>query len=213
MATVTLTSAVAGQVATAVFYNNNNNALLNQINGNLDATNLANLSVTGAKLASGAVSGPKIAMGSDAQGDVLYFNGTAYARLGYGVSGKALITKGIAANPEWNYPDHLSTIVGTTPSYSARAWVNFNGTGVVAIKASGNVTSITDNGTSDWTVNFTTAMPDVNYAVVATSGDSAALGCGYMTTLGNTTPQTVSLVRLTGSINADAAAVNVVVFR
>ena len=52
------------------------------------------------------------------------------------------------------------------PSYSARAWVNFNGTGTVAIRASGNVSSITDNGTGDYTVNFATAMPDANYSAV-----------------------------------------------
>ena len=49
-------------------------------------------------------------------------------------------------------------------AYGCRAWVNFNGTGTVAIRASGNVSSITDNGTGDYTVNFTTSMPDVNYA-------------------------------------------------
>lgn len=49
-------------------------------------------------------------------------------------------------------------------AYGCRAWVNFNGTGTVAIRASGNVTSITDNGTGDYTVNFTTAMPDANYS-------------------------------------------------
>lgn len=47
----------------------------------------------------------------------------------------------------------------------AKAWVNFNGTGTVAIRASFNVSSITDNGTGDYTVNFTTAMPNANYAV------------------------------------------------
>jgi hypothetical protein len=52
-------------------------------------------------------------------------------------------------------------------AYGCRAWVNFNGTGTVAIRASGNVTSITDNGTGDYTVNFTTAMPDANYFVSA----------------------------------------------
>ena len=56
---------------------------------------------------------------------------------------------------------------GSAPVYAARAWVNFNGTGTVAIRASGNVSSITDNGTGDYTVNFTTAMPDANYAVSA----------------------------------------------
>jgi hypothetical protein len=49
--------------------------------------------------------------------------------------------------------------------YTAKAWVNFNGTGTVAIRASGNVSSITDNGTGDYTVNFTTAMQDVNYTM------------------------------------------------
>jgi len=54
---------------------------------------------------------------------------------------------------------------GSAPIYAARAWVNFNGTGTVAIRASGNVTSITDNGAGDYTVNFTNALPDVNYSV------------------------------------------------
>jgi hypothetical protein len=53
--------------------------------------------------------------------------------------------------------------------YTAKAWVNFNGTGTVAIRASGNVSSITDNGTGDYTVNFTTAMPDANYSMIGTS--------------------------------------------
>lgn len=60
-------------------------------------------------------------------------------------------------------------------AYGCRAWVNFNGTGTVAIRASGNVTSITDNGTGDYTVNFTTAMPDANYAVIGTSSSSLAM--------------------------------------
>ena len=49
-------------------------------------------------------------------------------------------------------------------AYGCRAWVNFNGTGTPAIRASGNVSSITDNGTGDYTVNFTNAMPDANYS-------------------------------------------------
>lgn len=56
--------------------------------------------------------------------------------------------------------------------YTAKAWVNFNGTGVVAIRASGNVTSITDNGTADYTVNFTNAFANANYVVLC-GGTSA----------------------------------------
>ena len=51
-----------------------------------------------------------------------------------------------------------------------KAWVNFNGTGTVAINSSFNVSSITDNGTGDYTVNFTTAMPDANYSMTASAG-------------------------------------------
>ena len=51
--------------------------------------------------------------------------------------------------------------------YLAKAWVNFNGTGTVAIRAAGNVSSITDNGTGNYTVNLTNAMPDTNYAYTA----------------------------------------------
>ena len=62
-----------------------------------------------------------------------------------------------------SYTNNLGTVAGY-PAYQCRAWVNFNGTGTVAIRASGNVSSITDRGTGIYTVNFTTAMPDVNYA-------------------------------------------------
>jgi uncharacterized protein (AIM24 family) len=61
-------------------------------------------------------------------------------------------------------------------AYGCRAWVNFNGTGTVAIRASGNVSSITDNGTGDYTVNFTTAMPDANYSVSLMSDFNASGG-------------------------------------
>ena len=61
-------------------------------------------------------------------------------------------------------------LTGTAPTYACRAWVNFNGTGTVAIRASGNVSSITDNGSGDYTVNFTTAMEDVNYSFTGSAG-------------------------------------------
>ena len=61
-------------------------------------------------------------------------------------------------------------------AYGCRAWVNFNGTGTPAINGSGNVTSITDNGTGDYTVNFTTAMPDVNFGF--TTGGDRGSGAG-----------------------------------
>jgi hypothetical protein len=64
----------------------------------------------------------------------------------------------------WQNPDG-------TENYKCRAWVNFNGTGTVAIRAAGNVASITDNGTGDYTVNFTTAMQDANYCFSMSASD------------------------------------------
>ena len=64
--------------------------------------------------------------------------------------------------------DNLQT-TGGAGLYPAKAWVNFNGSGTVAIRADGNVSSITDNGTGDYTVNLTNAMADANYAVSLSS--------------------------------------------
>lgn len=68
----------------------------------------------------------------------------------------------------------LSTASGSAPSYSARAWVNFNGQGTIAIRASGNVSSITDNGAGRYQVNFTTDMDDTNYAILASTSGGVA---------------------------------------
>ena len=61
----------------------------------------------------------------------------------------------------------------------AKAWVNFNGTGTVAIRDSFNVSSITDNGTGDYTVNFTTAMPNANYSVCMSANYEDSSGALY----------------------------------
>ena len=58
---------------------------------------------------------------------------------------------------------------------SAKAWVNFNGTGTVAIRASFNVSSITDNGTGDYTVNFTSALSDANYSYAGNCNNASNL--------------------------------------
>jgi hypothetical protein len=113
--------------------------------------------------------------------------------------------------------DALSTVVGSAPSYAARAWVNFNGTGTVAIRASGNVSSITDNGAGDYTVNFTTAMPDANYAVKTTAGNggtgNALDSNNYYNNLNSTSScRCISYVTGTGA-TTDANMFSVAIFR
>jgi hypothetical protein len=67
--------------------------------------------------------------------------------------------------------DTITASDGTSPvtltgQTAAKAWVNFNGTGTAAIRESANVSSITDNGTGDYTVSFTTAITDANYSYI-----------------------------------------------
>ena len=106
---------------------------------------------------------------------------------------------------------------GSAPVYACRAWVNFNGTGTVAIRASGNVSSITDNGTGDYTINFTNAMPDANYSVAQTNGISVS-GDGWGTPVIRTStalPQTTSVTLgcLSYSNWQDSAYITVAIFR
>jgi hypothetical protein len=88
-----------------------------------------------------------------------------------------------------------------TENYKCRAWVNFNGTGTVAIRASGGVSSISDNGTGDYTVNFTTAMPDANYTCISTGSDSA-------TPSGGSRSFHHARTLATGSVRVNSADVN-----
>jgi hypothetical protein len=91
-----------------------------------------------------------------------------------GIAATQTLTNKTLTSPTLTTPNidsaQFATVTGTAPIYPCRAWVNFNGTGTVAIRASGNVSSITDNGTGAYTVNFTTAMPNANYAITCTSG-------------------------------------------
>ncbi len=108
---------------------------------------------------------------------------------------------------------------GTAPLYACRAWVNFNGTGTVAIRASGNVTSITDNGTGDYTVNFSTAMPDANYVWMGAAKDSNTSGVtlgGIWQNSNAAQIQTTTALRFYTGYSAgvyDAPYVGVAIFR
>ena len=109
-------------------------------------------------------------------------------------------------------------------AYGCRAWVNFNGTGTPAIRGSGNVTSITDNGTGLYVVNFTTAMTDINYSAVVSfspnygSSGSAGASIAAGATLAEVAPTTTTFAFGTLILTAsgtfhDPKYVNVSVFR
>jgi hypothetical protein len=94
-----------------------------------------------------------------------------FPTLNQNTTGSAATVTGNATGATFGFDSGYGSVA---TAYGCRAWVNFNGTGTVAIRDSGNVSSITDNGTGNYTVNFTTAMPDTNYAPIAgTSGDGS----------------------------------------
>lgn len=118
--------------------------------------------------------------------------------------------------------DGQFNVSGSAPKYACRAWVNFNGTGTVSIRASGNVSSITDNGTGDYTVNFTTAMPDTDFSVLGISnGFSANAIVGgeiVSTTASGAMTKTTSSVRFEtrrtdNNSLGDYGEINVAIFR
>ena len=88
---------------------------------------------------------------------------------------------------------------GAAPVFACRAWVNFNGTGVVSVLDSGNVSSVTDNGVGDYTLNFATPMPNANYSI-SLGGAEASDGAPLVLSLrmSGTTPllKTTSAVRI-----------------
>jgi hypothetical protein len=106
-------------------------------------------------------------------------------------------------------------------AYGCRAWINFDGTSgsIGTGRGSGNVSSVTDNGTGDYTVNFTTSMPDANYAAVATAKveDNDSIGSNNNTTIAGTAVRAVGSVKVltssTSSVKVDCAIVNVAIFR
>jgi hypothetical protein len=103
-------------------------------------------------------------------------------------------------------------------NYSCRAWVNFNGTGTPAIRASGNVDNITDNGTGSYAINFTNAFADTNYACVMATKGSAGAGTPFLpvehaSLAARTTTSVAFYVLALSGATPDADLVEIAVFR
>lgn len=139
-----------------------------------------------------------------------------------GIAATQTLTNKTLTSPTLTTPNinsaQFATVTGTAPIYPCRAWVNFNGTGTVAINASGNVSSVTDNGTGSYTVNFTTAMPDANYAystnaIRGTGGNGDSIpGRNAVATTMTTSAFKVETID-SGFSNVDSENVSVSIFR
>jgi hypothetical protein len=172
----------------------------------LSSTLIVGSGGTGATTAAGARSNLGLVIGTD----VLSPSGSAAGLTSFPTLNQN--TTGNAATAT-----ALSTASGSAPSYSARAWVNFNGTDA-SIRASGNVSSITYNGVGDYTINFTTALPDANYALVGTAGDNTpndtiSKVAARFSTAPTTTAARLAVTNAGNNAPFDAAYVMVSVFR
>ena len=113
-------------------------------------------------------------------------------------------------------PATTGTVLNDATVGVCRAWVNFNGTGTVAIRASFNVSSITDNGTGDYTANFTTAMTDASYSTLfmAPSAD-IDFHSGVVNETKSTANTRITISRLSyiSSAYFDYSQINIAIFR
>jgi hypothetical protein len=142
---------------------------------------------------------------ADTSGEInLQSNGTTV--LGVTSTGTSVTgTQSVSGNLSFNSGYGSSAV-----AYGCRAWVNFDGTGTVSIRASGNVTSITDNGTGDYTVNFTNAMPDANYAQVLIH--SPSYGAAFPTPAFNSNTSTLTEVAPTTTAARFACAISLATY-
>jgi hypothetical protein len=154
--------------------------------GTMSTQNANNVAITGGSIT--GITDLAVADGGTGRStlttnNVLIGNGTSAVNfVAPGSSGNVLTSNGTTwASATPSAPSALSTASGSAPSYSARAWVNFNGGNAFspnpstsAIRGSGNVSSIAKNGTGDFTVNFSTAMPDIHYTVTEGHSQNAA---------------------------------------
>ena len=188
------------------------NSTLIDINGNLD--------VSGTAAITGDITGSTLnADGDTSAGDAAAIGFTAAEGLiltGQGSTNDVTIKNDadadVAVIPTGTTNFGFDSGFGSAgTAYGVRAWVNFNGTGTVAIRESGNVSSITDNAAGDYTVNFTTAMVDANYAVCISAGQNGAIDREELNTL------TVSSVRMnftdSGVAQRDPTFVCAAIFR
>lgn len=117
--------------------------------------------------------------------------------------------KSLAASTPPVVQDSGGTQIGTF----CRAWVNFNGTGTVAIRASFNISSITDNGAGQYTANITTAMPDANYSAVGSCSYDSNDAIAVQTNAYLTTSLGISTVKANLGSFLDKTFINVAIFR
>jgi hypothetical protein len=152
------------------------------------------------------------ALGTPSSGNL---DNCTFPTLNQNTTGSSATVTGNATGSTFGFNSGYGSVA---TAYGCRAWVNFDGTGTVAIRASGNVSSITDDGTGTYTVNFTNAMPDANYSMVSTarsandsSGASMLLAAQKLSSTHSTSAVTIRTQLVQTA--TDSSEVQVAIFR
>ena len=177
------------------------------LDANVTTAKILDANVTTAKIANDAITSAKIA-NNNVTADELDVSGD-------GTSGQVLLSDG---DGSFSWGDAITKTTGSPNYYGIRAWINFNGTGTPAIGASVNFTSITDQGTGKYRLNFTTAMPDANYAIAGSAQKNDAnddgnthVGLGNGTAVQNASYCYIRTNNAGGLV--DSANINVIIAR
>ena len=174
---------------------------------------LASNSVTASKIAAGAVGASEIAAGAVGSSELA--NGSVTAAklnvVGNGTAGQFLASDG---DGSFSWGDSgITTTTGSAPYYAARAFVVFNGSGTIL--SQGNVSGVSRTSTGNYTITFSTAMPDANYAICGTAINKTVPGTTIIA--GNTVPSAGSMtiqVRNTSSgVLQNVDLISITVFR
>jgi hypothetical protein len=192
LATISTAGKVSNSATTATNANTANAIVARDASGNFSAgTITANLTGTASAIANGSVSTAKIVdanvtnakLASDIDASKLTTGTLPIARIADDAVTDAKLS--LAANA--GEIKKALNADNSPPIFACRAWVNFDGTTVTnvggedrcTIRQSGNVAKVVRNATADYTITFTTAMPDVDYCVVAASRTSTATAKGF----------------------------------
>jgi len=160
-------------------------------------------------------------------GDYVVGEGIAPGTTVSAISGTSVTLSGtvgatLSSDPVSFYTANKALSPGLVAGQLCRAWVNFDGTGTVAIRASHNVSSITDNGTGDYTVNYSTNMPDDKYSIVLSfipdynvgNVSSAITRVGFVKTINNSDVRVLmGFMEIESTGGIDYSYISVVVFR
>ena len=179
---------------TSVYFVANGNVGIGTNNPTSASLHIASSSNPGIRIQTTGVQGNWIDFVSNSGAVVgnIYYDPTNYMDFGVSnTSGNRNVSIRLDGNGNFNFNSGYGSVA---TAFGCRAWVNFNGTGVVAIRGSGNITSITDNGTGDYTVNFTNAMPDGNYTVTSVAQRNVTNSGMFLGIKQGTTPSTTQCV-------------------